>query len=37
AALMAQAAYKIIYPEKKLRFEYTTSSSNIHKKLGVKD
>ncbi|HEY1095808.1 MAG TPA: NAD(P)/FAD-dependent oxidoreductase [Alphaproteobacteria bacterium] len=37
AALMAQAAYAIIHPDKKLRFEYTTSSTNIHKKLGVKD
>lgn len=37
AALMAQAAYHHIYPEKKLRFEYTTSSTNIHKKLGVKE
>lgn len=37
AALMAQAAHAIVHPDKKLRFEYTTSSSNIHKKLGVKD
>jgi thioredoxin reductase (NADPH) len=37
AALVAQAAFRIVYPGKKLRFEYTTSSSNIHKKLGVKD
>lgn len=36
-ALMAQAAYHHIYPEKKLRFEYTTSSTNIHKKLGVRE
>lgn len=36
-ALMAQAAYRLIHPEKKLRFEYTTSSTNIHKKLGVKE
>lgn len=36
-ALMAQAAYHHIYPEKKLRFEYTTSSTSIHKKLGVKE
>ena len=35
-ALMAQGAYKIIHPDKKARFEYTTSSTNIHKKLGVK-
>lgn len=37
AALMAQSAYAHIYPDKKLRFEYTTSSSNIHKKLGLKE
>jgi thioredoxin reductase (NADPH) len=36
AALMAQAAYKIIYPNKKLVFQYTTSSSSLQKKLGVK-
>lgn len=36
-ALMAQAAYHHIYPDKKLRFEYTTSSTNIHKKLGLKE
>jgi thioredoxin reductase (NADPH) len=35
AALMAQAAYKIIYPGKKLLFQYTTSSSSLQKKLGV--
>jgi len=36
AALMAQQAHHIIYPDKKLRFQYTTSSSNLQKKLGVK-
>lgn len=36
AALMAQAAHKIIYPDKKLLFQYTTSSSNLQKKLGVR-
>ncbi len=36
AALMAQDAHQIIYPDKKLRFQYTTSSSNLQKKLGVK-
>lgn len=36
-ALMAQAAYRLIHPDKKLRFEYTTSSTNIHKKLGLKE
>jgi thioredoxin reductase (NADPH) len=35
AALMAQAAYRIIYPGKKLLFQYTTSSSSLQKKLGV--
>ena len=35
-ALMAQAAHKIIYPGKKLLFQYTTSSSSLQKKLGVK-
>lgn len=37
AALMAQEAFRIVHPDQKLRFEYTTSSTNIHKKLGVKD
>lgn len=36
AALMAQAAHKTIYPDKKLLFQYTTSSSSLQKKLGVK-
>ncbi len=36
AALMSQAAHKIIYPDKKLLFQYTTSSSSLQKKLGVK-
>ncbi|MDY0009164.1 MAG: NAD(P)/FAD-dependent oxidoreductase [Bdellovibrionales bacterium] len=35
-ALMAQQAFRYIYPERKLRFEYTTSSSNLQEKLGVK-
>jgi thioredoxin reductase (NADPH) len=34
-ALMAQKAYHYIYPEKRLVFQYTTSSSNLQKKLGV--
>lgn len=34
AALMAQAAFHICKPDDKLRFQYTTSSSNLHKKLG---
>jgi thioredoxin reductase (NADPH) len=36
AALMAQAAHKIVYPDKKVLFQYTTSSSSLQKKLGVK-
>ena len=36
AALMAQAAQKIVYPGKKVVFQYTTSSSSLQKKLGVK-
>lgn len=36
AALMAQAAHRIVYPDKKLLFQYTTSSSNLQKKLGVR-
>lgn len=35
-ALMAQQAFRYIHPERKLRFEYTTSSSNLQEKLGVK-
>ncbi len=35
AALMAQAAFRTIHPDKRLRFEYTTSSTNLQKKLGV--
>lgn len=35
AALMAQQAYRIIYPNKRLLFQYTTSSSSLQKKLGV--
>ena len=35
AALMAQAAFKIARPNQKLRFQYTTSSSSLQKKLGV--
>jgi thioredoxin reductase (NADPH) len=36
AALMAQQAYKYVYPDKKLVFQYTTSSTSLQKKLGVK-
>jgi len=35
AALMAQKAYHYVYPEKRLVFQYTTSSTNLQKKLGV--
>jgi len=37
AALMAQKAFEYVYPGKTLRFQYTTSSSSLQKKLGVKD
>lgn len=36
AALMAQQVHKYVYPDKKLIFQYTTSSSKLQKKLGVK-
>jgi thioredoxin reductase (NADPH) len=36
AALMAQQAFRICFPEQKLRFQYTTSSTDLQKKLGVK-
>ncbi len=35
AALMSQDAVKIVYPDKKVVFQYTTSSSSLQKKLGV--
>ena len=34
-ALMAQQAFRYVYPERKLRFQYTTSSTDLQKKLGV--
>jgi thioredoxin reductase (NADPH) len=34
-ALMAQQAFRYVYPERKLRFQYTTSSSDLQTKLGV--
>jgi thioredoxin reductase (NADPH) len=34
-ALMAQKAHRYIYPDKKLTFQYTTSSTSLQKKLGV--
>jgi thioredoxin reductase (NADPH) len=36
AALMAQAVHKLVYPGKKLLFQYTTSSSSLQRKLGVR-
>ena len=35
AALMAQKAHHYIYPDKRLVFQYTTSSTSLQKKLGV--
>jgi thioredoxin reductase (NADPH) len=35
AALMSQKAYHYVYPEKRLVFQYTTSSTSLQKKLGV--
>lgn len=35
AALMAQAAFRIVNPDAKLTFQYTTSSTSLQKKLGV--
>jgi thioredoxin reductase (NADPH) len=34
-ALMAQKAHHYVHPEKKLVFQYTTSSTSLQKKLGV--
>ena len=34
-ALMAQKAHHYVYPEKRLVFQYTTSSTSLQKKLGV--
>ncbi len=35
AALMAQKAHHYVHPEKRLVFQYTTSSTSLQKKLGV--
>jgi len=35
AALAAQKAFHYVYPDKKLLFQYTTSSTSLQKKLGV--
>ncbi|AMS42790.1 NAD(P)/FAD-dependent oxidoreductase [Aminobacter aminovorans] len=37
AALMTQAAKHIISPKERIVFQYTTSSTSLHKKLGVAD
>jgi thioredoxin reductase (NADPH) len=37
AALMAQQAFRYVYPDRKLRFQYTTSSSALQEKLGVSE
>ena len=34
-ALAAQKVHRYVYPEKRLTFQYTTSSSSLQKKLGV--
>jgi thioredoxin reductase (NADPH) len=35
SALMAQAAKRIVHPDQRIVFQYTTSSSSLQKKLGV--
>jgi thioredoxin reductase (NADPH) len=35
AALAAQRAHRYVYPDKKLTFQYTTSSTSLQRKLGV--
>ncbi len=35
AALMAQKAHRYVYPDKRLVFQYTTSSTSLQRKLGV--
>jgi len=35
AALMSQAAARVVNPDKKIMFQYTTTSTSLHKKLGV--
>lgn len=37
AALMARQAFRYIYPEARLKFEYTTSSTNLQEKLDVSE
>jgi thioredoxin reductase (NADPH) len=36
AALMSQKAHRYVHPDKRLVFQYTTSSSSLQKKLGVR-
>jgi len=35
-ALMAQQAFHYVYPDRRLHFQYTTSSSDLQEKLGVR-
>ena len=35
-ALAARACFKLARPNEKYRFEFTTTSKNIHERLGVK-
>ena len=37
AALMAQAAKRLVSPGERIVFQYTTSSTSLHRKLGVPD
>ena len=37
AALMTQAAFTYVHPDKKLRFQYSKTSSDLHNKLGVNE
>jgi thioredoxin reductase (NADPH) len=37
AALMSRQAFRYVYPDAKLKFEYTTSSSNLQEKLDIED
>ena len=36
AALAARTCFKLARPNEKYRFEFTTTSKNIHERLGVK-
>ncbi len=37
AALMAKKAFTYVFPDRRYRFQYTTSSSNLQTRLGVSD